>query len=129
MPELASPTEEMALSSMQGRRVLVVEDEYLLAEDLREELEDQGAEVMGPVASVADALALLESGPVPDMAFLDINLGGEMAYPVADALRARDIPFIFATGYEAHAIPKAYADVPRVEKPVEVGQVTSKLIR
>lgn len=129
MPELASPTEEMALASVQGRRVLVVEDEYMLAEDLREELESQGAEVMGPVASVADALALLASGPVPDMAYLDINLGGEMAYPVADALRAREIPFIFATGYEAQAIPKAYADVPRVEKPVEVGQVTSKLIR
>jgi CheY-like chemotaxis protein len=106
----------------------VVEDEYLLAEDLREELERQGAEVMGPVPSVAEALELLRSGPAPYVAILDINLGGEMAYPVADALRARDIPFIFATGYEAQAIPKAYADVPRAEKPVEVRQATAKLI-
>ena len=128
MPDLVSPIGGFALSCVKGRRVLVVEDEYLLAEDLREELESQGAEVMGPVASVADALELLRSGPAPYMAILDINLGGEMAYPVADALRARDIPFIFATGYEAQAIPKAYADVPRAEKPVEVRQATARLI-
>ena len=128
MPDHSSPIEGFALSSVKGRRILVVEDEYMLAEDLREELERQGAEVMGPVASVADALELLRSGPAPDMAILDINLGGEMAYPVADALRARDIPFVFATGYDAQAIPKAYADVPRAEKPVEVRQATAKLI-
>jgi len=128
MPDPTSPIEGFALSFVKGRRILVVEDEYMLAEDLREELESQGALVMGPVASVADALELLRSGPAPDMAILDINLGGEMAYPVADALRARDIPFIFATGYNAHAIPKAYSDMPRVEKPVEVRQAISKLI-
>ena len=128
MPDPTSPLGGFALSSIKGRRVLVVEDEYMLAEDLREELERQGALVMGPVASVADALELLRSGPAPYVAILDINLGGEMAYPVADALRARDIPFIFATGYEAQAIPKAYKDVPRAEKPVEVRQATAKLI-
>ena len=128
MPDHSSHIEGFALSSVKGRRILVVEDEYMLAEDLREELERQGALVMGPVASVADALELLRSGPAPDMAILDINLGGEMAYPVADALRARDIPFIFATGYDAQAIPKAYSDVPRAEKPVEVRQATAKLI-
>ena len=117
-----------ALASLKGRRVLVVEDEYMLAEDLREGLESQGAEVMGPVATVADALELLRSGPAPDLAILDINLGGEMAYPVADALRARDIPFIFATGYNAQAIPKAYADVPRAEKPVEIRPGTFNLV-
>ena len=114
--------------SVRGRRILVVEDEYMLAEDLREDLESQGAEVMGPVASVADAMDLLRSGPAPDMAILDINLGGEMAFAVADALRAGAVPFIFATGYDAQAIPAAYADVPRSEKPVEVRLVASKLI-
>ena len=106
-----------------GRRVLVVEDEYLLAEDLRPALEAQGAEVMGPAASVAQALDLLRSGLSPYMAILDINLHGEMVYPVADALRARGIPFIFATGYEAWAIPEAYADVTRAEKPVELRSI------
>jgi hypothetical protein len=61
------------------------------------------------------------------MAILDINLGGAMVYPVADALRARGVPFIFATGYEAWSIPEAYSDVPRCEKPVDVRQVTSRL--
>ena len=81
-------------SSFRGRRVLVVEDDYLLAQDLLEELERCGAQVMGPVASVAEALALLESGPAPYMAILDIKLGCELVYPVADALRARGVPLL-----------------------------------
>ena len=92
----------------------------MLAEDLREELERQGAEVMGPVPTVAEALELLRQAPAPHMAILDINLGGEMVYPVADALRARGIPFLFATGYEPWSILEAYANVPRMEKPVEL---------
>jgi CheY-like chemotaxis protein len=105
-------------SSFRGRRVLVVEDDYLLAEDLLEELLRSGAQVMGPVASVAEALALLESGPAPYMAILDIKLGDELVYPVAEALRARGVPFIFATGYDAGMVPTAYADVPLAQKPV-----------
>lgn len=120
MPERILPDGTLDLSSLNGRRVLVVEDEYLLAEDLRAALERQGAEVMGPVATVAGALDLLRRGPAPVIAILDINLQGEMVYPVADALRARGIPFIFATGYDAQAIPPAYAGVPRAEKPVEL---------
>jgi CheY-like chemotaxis protein len=114
-------------SSLQGRRVLVAEDEYMLAEDLREALEQQGAEVMGPVATVADALALLKEGPAPYVAILDINLRGEMVYPVADVLRAMGIPFLFATGYDAQAIPEAYADIPRAEKPLELKQPRLKI--
>lgn len=115
------------LPSFRGRRVLVVEDEYLLAEDLRERLESQGAEVMGPVASVADALELLRDGPAPEAAILDINLQGEMVYPVADELRARGIPFLFATGYDPWAIPEAYQDVLRAEKPVDLKQAMPKV--
>ena len=128
MPEATPATGAGTFSSFRGRCVLVVEDEYLLAEDLREELEQQGAEVLGPAANVADAMELLRHGPAPDTAILDINLGGEKVYPVADALRARGIPFIFATGYEPWSIAEAYKDVPRVEKPVEVRQVTAKLV-
>ena len=104
--------------SLTGRRILVVEDDYVVAEDLREQLLSFEAEVIGPVATVAQALALLETGSAPDMAILDIQLGGEMVYPVANALLARGIPFVFATGYAAPAIPKDYADVPLVEKPL-----------
>ena len=105
-------------ASLRGHRVLVVEDDYLLAQDLCEQLQSWGAEVMGPVASVAEALALLEAGPAPVEAVLDIGLGDEWVYPVADALRARGIPFVFATGYDAWVIPDDYADVPLNAKPV-----------
>lgn len=120
MPKPAASSVPWTSSSFRGRRVLVVEDEYILAEDLREELERAGAVILGPVPTVAEALELLRIGPAPDVAVLDINLQGEMAWPVADRLRDMDVPFIFATGYEAEAIPRAYADVPRAEKPVAV---------
>lgn len=90
----------------------------MLAEDLREGLEREGAEVLGPVPTVAEALGLLRSGPTPDLVILDINLQGEMAWPVASVLRELGVPFVFATGYDAKAIPPEYADVPRAEKPV-----------
>ncbi|SDL75254.1 CheY chemotaxis protein or a CheY-like REC (receiver) domain [Paracoccus chinensis] len=92
----------------------------MLAADLRDQLEREGAEVLGPAPSVARALLLLANDPPPSMAFLDINLQGEMAWPVADRLRELGVPFVFATGYEAAAIPSAYAAVPRAEKPVSV---------
>jgi CheY-like chemotaxis protein len=99
--------------------VLLVEDEYIVAEDLAQSLQDLGAEVVGPAGSVADALALIASPPELDGAILDLNLGNERTYPVADALRERQIPFVFATGYGTDAIPESYRDVPRCEKPVE----------
>lgn len=114
--------------SLRGRRVLVVEDEYMLAEDLRCELEGAGAAVLGPVPSVADALALLARGPPPDAAILDVNLGGEMVFPVAEALRERGVPFVFATGYDAWSLPPAYAQVPRCEKPFDVGRCLASLL-
>ena len=118
-----------AASSLRGERVLVVEDEYMLAQDLREDLERRGATVIGPVPTVAEALDLLGRSPAPSMAILDINLQGEMSYPVAEALRASGIPFLFATGYEPWAIPDGYADVPRADKPIELGQVLRMLGR
>ncbi|MGU3362955.1 response regulator [Methylobacterium sp. M6A4_1b] len=83
---------------LSGRRVLVVEDEYFLADELDQALEEAGATVLGPAPSVRAALDLLESGPAPDVATVDVNLGGEMAYPVAEALLARGVPFLFTTG-------------------------------
>ena len=85
--------------------------------------------MLGPVASVRDAFVLLGQGPLPDMAILDINLQGEMVYPLADALRERSVPFLFATGYEAWAIPEAYADVRRTEKPVEMKKMMEALAK
>ena len=120
MPELTLLRSRPALPTLRDRRILVVEDEYMVAEDLRIELEEMGAEVLGPVPSVAGALALLARGARPDAAILDVNLGGEMVFPLAEALRERGVPFMFATGYDAWSLPAAYAEVPRCEKPFEV---------
>ena len=99
-------------------RVLVVEDEYLLAYQLAHALEDLGAQILGPVPSVKEALALIEAEGQIDSAVLDVNLDGEMVFPVAEALEARNIGFVFTTGYEPLAIPERYQHVPRCEKPV-----------
>ena len=89
----------VAITVLTDRRILVVEDEFLLMEDLCRDLQDAGAVVVGPAPSVAQALALIETEPAIDAAILDVNLGGEMAFPVADALQRRDCPFVFTTGY------------------------------
>jgi CheY-like chemotaxis protein len=105
---------------LKRRRFLVVEDEYLIAADLAAFLEAQGIEVVGPAASVNEALALLESDTDGlDGAVLDVNLQDDRVYPVADVLMSRGVPFVFTTGYDACAIPKPYADVPRCDKPVD----------
>jgi CheY-like chemotaxis protein len=114
--------------SLQGRRLLIVEDEYLIAADLAGTLVNGGAEVIGPVGSVADALALI-SADAPDGAILDINLGEERAYSIADELRERGVPFVFATGYEAWVIPEAYRDIPRCEKPIDTRVLARLLTR
>jgi len=102
--------------TLAGRRVLVVEDEYFIADDLARALEKLGAEVVGPVPSKDKALTLLGTGPL-DAAVLDINLKGEAVFPVADALREQGVPFVFATGYDEASVPPGYQDVPRWEKP------------
>lgn len=105
---------------LRDRRILVVEDDYLLAEDLRSELEAQGAQVLGPAPSVPRALALLSADPPLDAAVLDMNLGGQMVYPVADALLGRGIRFVFVTGYNRSVVPDPYARVACLEKPLNL---------
>lgn len=114
---------------LSGRRILVVEDEYMLAEDLRSELSNLGAVVLGPVGTVANAFDLIASEADIDGAILDVNLAGEKVFAVADRLIARDIPLVFATGYDASAIPQIYSDVPRCEKPVNISKISAALSR
>jgi DNA-binding LytR/AlgR family response regulator len=110
--------------SLKGRCLLVVEDEYLIAVDLAASLELLGAEVIGPAASVQEALSFVETdGSRLDGAVLDINLRNERVYPVADSLMARGVPFVFTTGYDATALPISYACAPRCEKPVDKAQL------
>lgn len=117
----------LAARGLSGRRVLLVEDEFLIASDLAQLLRQQGAEVLGPAATVRSALDLLQQAAAPDGAVLDVNLRGEMAFPVADALRARGVPFVFATGYTGEMIPERYAGVPCCEKPFEGPEIVRAL--
>jgi len=108
--------------------VLLVEDEYLLTSDMAEAFAECVAEVIGLAGSVGDALAIIEGTPDIDAAVLDINLKTEMVFPVADALAARGIPFLFATGYDRAVIPPRFAAVTHCEKPVAPDQVAAALL-
>ncbi len=113
---------------LEGRRLLVVEDEYVVAADLADWLADLGVEVIGPAGSVADALDLIDRQHLPlDGAVLDINLGGGQVFPVADRLLANGVPFLFVTGYDCPAVPDAYKQVPRHEKPFDRAMLTRLL--
>ena len=113
---------------LSGMRVLVVEDEYYIADDLRRGLAGAGAQIIGPVGSVAQAEAALETGDF-DCAVLDLNLHGETADVVADQLKIMEIPFSIATGYGSSAIPARHEDVPRLEKPFDPAQVVEQISR
>lgn len=117
----------MAEHNLQGCRVLVVEDEYLLADDLSYALAEAGAEVLGPVPSIEEATSLIAKGERIDAAVLDVNLRGDMVFPVADALVARNIPFAFATGYDRWALPDRFASAPRIEKPFKSFRIAAEL--
>ncbi len=114
MEATANPSATLA-----GRRVLVVEDEYFIADDIARALRKLGAEVIGPLPSRDEALDAFSSQGRIDAAVLDINLRGEVIYPLADALRQRGVPFVFATGYDAASIPEPYRCVARWEKPFD----------
>jgi ActR/RegA family two-component response regulator len=111
-----------------GWRILVVEDDWFIAQDLQDQLEALGAEVVGPAPSVARALALIAGRSAPlDAAMVDINLGGESAFPVADTLLDLGVRLVLTTGYDADAIPEAYEAVPRCAKPVDLHQCLALL--
>ena len=114
-------------STLAHRRVLLVEDEYFIAVELHDAFEARGAEVIGPAATVKDALALVAGAGPLDGAVLDINLRGEMAYPVADALLTRSVPFVFTTGYDEAVIPPRFAGITRCEKPANPLKVAEAL--
>ena len=112
----AARAAEYPSGPIEGLRILIVEDEPLVAMDLEAILAAEDCAVLGPAPSVARALALLEADP-PDAAVLDANLSGDSVEAVADALVARGIPFAFATGYGREALPARHRAAPVLAKP------------
>ena len=120
--------EAETMTKLAGRRILIVEDEALVAMLVEDALLDAGAEVIGPVATVAEAMSLLDA-EAPDAAVLDLNLAGETSTPVADVLATRGVPFVVATGYGAEGLPAGHASVPVLAKPYDPDELTSTLAR
>ncbi len=117
----------MSEGKLDGARVMVVEDEYLLADDLCFALASLGAVVVGPFPSIRDATASIDDDVAIDLAVLDVNLRGDMVFPVADALMHRGIPFAFATGYDRWTMPTRFAEMPWVEKPFKSDNIAAVL--
>ena len=117
----------MPRQTLKDCRILVAEDEYMLADEIRNELEGAGGIVLGPVGHLADVLDLIEAEQEIDVAVLDVNLGGEKVFVAADRLIARKVPIVFTTGYDAMAIPIRYERIARCEKPVDLARITEAI--
>ena len=109
------------------QNILVVEDEPLIAMMLEDFLDVLGKTMVGSADSVADALVLVEAGGM-DAAILDVNLrAGEKSWPIADALKAKGVPFIFATGGSTEGLAEAHRDRPTLPKPFTMDAVSKAL--
>ncbi|HEY8615810.1 response regulator [Phenylobacterium sp.] len=113
---------------LEGLSVLVLEDDFYLAEDAREALEAAGAAVLGPCRDAAAAVDLAERRR-PDFALLDINLGEGPQFGPARTFRDRGVPFLFMTGYDADVVPGDLQDVERLEKPVAAPRLVAAVAR
>jgi CheY-like chemotaxis protein len=110
-----------------GLRVLVVEDEALVGLLVEDFLQGFGCKIVGIAGSSIEAFGLIRSEAV-DVAVIDLKLNGEMAYPLANALKAADVPFVFATGLPAGQIDGGYSQVPVVGKPFDEGELRGALL-
>ena len=108
--------------TLRGLRILVVEDEFLIACQIEETLSDAGCEVVGPAPHLERAMKIAEDETL-DGAILDVNLRGDKVYPVAVRLRDRGIPFIFATGYTGDYLPECFRKAPLLPKPLNTAML------
>jgi PAS domain S-box-containing protein len=115
VPETVETRNEFCMS---GNHIMVVEDEALVAMALGELLNEMGYSVIGPFSRISEAIIALRNGRI-DAAVLDINLGSEIVYPLADILMADGVPFIFVTGYSDEGIEHRFSNIPVLQKPIE----------
>lgn len=114
---------------LDGRQVLIVEDESLVAMLLETILEDMGCATVGPASTIDEALTLIASGTPIDGALLDVNVAGREVFPVAAALKARDIPFVFSTGYGEGGLPDEWRGQTTLQKPFTEDAVRNALMK
>jgi CheY-like chemotaxis protein len=112
---------------LQGLRVFLVEDETMVAMLIEDMLDALGCEVVGVAVSVDQGLAGVETLAEVDVAVLDVNLGGQMVFPVAEALLARRVPFVFSTGYGTDGVADRYPFAQVLAKPYGVRALAAAL--
>jgi CheY-like chemotaxis protein len=113
-------------SPRSGRRILVVEDEFLIRMLLEDMLTDLGYELAGVAGRVEEAAELAKTRDF-DLAILDVNLDGHDVYPVADLITQRGLPFMFVTGYGGRGMPAPYRDRPTLQKPFQLDELKRML--
>ncbi|HEY0598548.1 response regulator [Brevundimonas sp.] len=111
-----------------GRRVLIVEDESLVAMLLETILEDMGCIPVGPAATVDEGLRMAMDGERVDAALLDVNVAGKQVFPIAQALKDRGVPFVFSTGYGEGGLPDEWRGQPTLQKPFTEAAVRDALM-
>jgi DNA-binding response OmpR family regulator len=114
------------MAALEGIRVLVVEDEFLVAMLIEDMLTSAGCVVAGPIPRLSEALEAVDRGTF-DAAVLDVNLAGERIDPVADALSRRNVPFMFVTGYSTGVLPGEHAERPHIRKPFKMADLLGML--
>jgi len=114
---------------LSNRRILIVEDESLVAMLLETILEDMGCVTVGPISNIEDALALLagDEAATLDGALLDVNVAGREVFPVAVVLKARNVPFVFSTGYGQGGLPDEWRTHATIQKPFTEAAVQQAL--
>lgn len=117
------------IQPLNGRRVLVVEDESLVAMLLETILEDMGCTPVGPASNVDDGAAMARDTTELDAALLDVNVAGRQVFPVAEALKARGVPFVFSTGYGEGGLPDEWRGNPTIQKPFTEAAVRDALMK
>ena len=116
------------MSALRGKRVLLVEDEAVIAFAVEDILLDLGCQVVGPAFSLEEAIAMASAEPI-DAAILDVNLNDQRSYAVADELQRRGIPFLFATGYAEGGVGWDRSEVAVLPKPYRSEQIAAALGR
>jgi len=116
----------LILAKLAGRRILLVEDELLVAMTVEDILRSEGCVIVGPIPRVEPALKAAREEPL-DAAILDVNLAGERVDSIAKALAERKIPFVFTTGYDRSMLPAEHADRPALAKPFRPAQLINAL--
>lgn len=117
-----------AAAPLAGQRILIVEDRYLIASEMAEQVGRLGGEVLGPSRDVASAAEILAHERV-DVALLDVSLDGEVVFPLAEFLAGRGVPFIFLTGYDADLLPLAWRGRPTLAKPIHPARLRDELVK